>query len=276
MPWTEAGYRAWSQALVERVEADPRVLGLVALGSMAEQGTRPDRWSDHDFFLVVASGWEEELRRNLDWLPDPESLVFSYRETRHGVKALYRDGHLIELAVFTLAELGVARVNRYRVLLDRGGVAAALSRVRAETVAAIARESPDVGWRVGQLLTHLLVGVGRWARGEKLAGAESIRLHALRDLVGLLARLVPPADPTLADDLDPLRRFERVWPDLGRELDLLLEQPPLGVAQGLLDLAEREVGSRLAEFPHDGLATVRRALQEAGWATGADPLHSPR
>ncbi|MGE5233795.1 MAG: hypothetical protein ACM3OB_06770 [Acidobacteriota bacterium] len=264
MPWSEMGYRAWSRALVERVAADPRVLGLVALGSMAEQGTRPDRWSDHDFFLVVESGWEEDLRRNLGWLPESDSLVFSYRETRHGVKALFRDGHLVELAVFTLAELGVARVNRYRVLLDRGGVAAALARVRAQTLEAIARESPDTGWLVGQFLTHLLVGVGRWARGEKLAGAESVRQHALRDLVELLVRLVPPADPTLADDLDPLRRFERVRPDLGRELDLLLAREPLGAARGLLDIAEREVGSRLAEFPREGLATVRRALQEAG------------
>lgn len=263
MAWTEAGYRAWSQTLVERVAANPRVLGLVALGSMAEQGTRPDRWSDHDFFLVVENGSEEALREDLGWLPEPDSLVLSYRETRHGVKALYRDGHLVELAVFTLAELGVARVNRYRVLLDRGGVAAALSRVRSETVEALAREAPDDDWWVGQLLTHVLVGVGRWVRGEKLAGAEFIRQHALRDLVNLLARLVPPADPALRDDLDPLRRFERVWPDLGRELDLLLGQPPLDAARGLLDLAEREVGSRLADFPHQGLATLRRVLQEA-------------
>ncbi len=266
MAWSEAGYRAWTEALLERAEADPRVLGLVALGSMAEQGTRPDRFSDHDFFLVVEDGCEEEMRSDIAWLPAPESLVLSYRETRHGVKALYVDGHLVEFAVFTLGELGLARVNRYRVLLDRGAVAAALARVRSVTVETLEHESPPPSWLVGQLLTHVLVGAGRWARGERLAGAETIRQHALRDLVALLVRLVPRDAPeaALLDDLDPLRRFELVFPALGRELDSLLTEPPPVLAQGLLDIAEREVAPRLAEFPRAALATVRGALREAG------------
>jgi len=35
-------YRRFTDALRERAADNPRVLGLVALGSMAEQGTAPD------------------------------------------------------------------------------------------------------------------------------------------------------------------------------------------------------------------------------------------
>ena len=68
-------------------------------------------------------------------MPDAGDLVLSYRETAHGLKALYRSGHLLEFAVFDPEELRLAKVNRYRVLFDRGGIADAMASLRQETVA---------------------------------------------------------------------------------------------------------------------------------------------
>jgi hypothetical protein len=45
------GYERFTGRLQDSLTADDRVLGLVALGSMARQDTQPDRWSDHDFFV---------------------------------------------------------------------------------------------------------------------------------------------------------------------------------------------------------------------------------
>ena len=132
------------------------MLGLVAVGSMARQGSLPDRWSDHDFFVVVESGTQESFRSNLDWVPRHDEIALSFRETAHGVKAIFRDGHLIEFAVFDPDELALARINRYRALLDRKGSANAVARV-AEATAAGA--TPPLGrWLVGQFLTNLWVG----------------------------------------------------------------------------------------------------------------------
>src|SRR5437868_13505770 len=106
-------YHSFTARLREGLEADRRVLGLVALGSMSGEPPEPDQWSDHDFFVISRDGEEERLRTELAWLPDPDEVVFAYRETAHGVNAFYRSGHLLEFAVFTLDELQLARVNRY-------------------------------------------------------------------------------------------------------------------------------------------------------------------
>ncbi|HYG62421.1 MAG TPA: hypothetical protein VEL74_07555, partial [Thermoanaerobaculia bacterium] len=129
-----AAYERFTERLLQSLAADSTVLGLVALGSMAALDTKPDRWSDHDFFVIVRTGEQEGFRRDLSWLPDRGNLVLSYRETAHGLKALYEDGHLVEFAVFDPGELHLAKVNRYRVLLDRGGeVTAAMARIREES-----------------------------------------------------------------------------------------------------------------------------------------------
>ena len=47
---------AFTEGLVATLTADGRVLGLVALGSMAATDRSPDVWSDHDFWVVVVPG----------------------------------------------------------------------------------------------------------------------------------------------------------------------------------------------------------------------------
>jgi len=253
-------YKRLTERLSDRLAADERVLGLVALGSMAAQDTQPDRWSDHDFFVIVRTGEQEAFRRDLSWVPEAEDLVLSYRETAHGLKALYRNGHLLEFAVFDPEELHLARVNCYRVLLDHGGISDAMARVRAETVAWTAHSQMGDFERFGQLLANLLVAAGRSARGEELSGRQFVG-YALQHLAALLARHVPKeVDDQPLDDLDPLRRFERSWPELGTELNDLLEEPPAKAAQGLLGIARRELGGRLPGYPAEAVATVERAM----------------
>lgn len=248
-------YRAFTAALLAAVEGRPGVIGLVALGSMAEEPILPDRWSDHDFFLVTEPGAQEPFRTGQSWLPDAAGIVLAFRETAHGVKVLYRSGHLLELAVFDLAELHLARVNRYRVLLDRGGVADHMRAVRATTARWTEESAPADAFLLGQLLAALLVGAGRWRRGERLAGIHLVNDVAAGHLVRLLRRHLPP-DAPLLDDLDPLRRFEAASPRLGAELAAALLLPADRAAAALLGLAERELGARVTAFPAGAFATV--------------------
>ena len=70
-------YRAFTQALTERLRADPRAIGLVAVGSMADRDYGPDEWSDHDFFVITPPGGQEELRSDLSWLPSADRIALS-------------------------------------------------------------------------------------------------------------------------------------------------------------------------------------------------------
>ena len=129
-------YDAFTAALREALARRPDVLGLVALGSMAGRDYQPDEFSDHDFFVVVEPASAEPMRQDLSWLPRADAVLLSFRETAHGLKVIYDDGHLLELAVFTPQELALARVNRYRVLLDRADVTTRMEAVAQDTAQA--------------------------------------------------------------------------------------------------------------------------------------------
>jgi hypothetical protein len=233
-------YERFTRDLQQHLADDPRVLGLV----------------DHDFFVVVAPGAQEAFRADLAWLPRSREIALSFRETAHGVKVVFTDGHLIEFAVFDPDELALARVNRYRVLFDRERIGERLDRVAADTALA---NPPSDDWLVGQFLTNLLVGVGRHRRGERLSGRQLVASGAFGHLVMLLAKHAA-SPPTTLDSLDPLRRFESAFPDLGRRLGESLERETPEMARDLLELALAELPGRI---PMEAVAAIRPRLEEA-------------
>jgi hypothetical protein len=244
--------------LTARLERHSDVIGLVAVGSMAEQDYPPDEWSDHDFYVIVRPGVQERYRDHYDWLPDAQAIVWAFRETAHGVKVLYRSGHLLEYAVFDTDELKLAKANRYRVLVDRGGIEARMSQIEHET-ASWASETSDA-FHAGQFLTNLLVGVGRYRRGEVASAHLFVKAQALRHLLRLLVRHVASEQHGLADNIDPTRRFERVYPVLGQALRaaMLCEVPE--AAGRMLALFETEVDAGRLGVPASAVSTIKEQL----------------
>lgn len=258
-------YRAFTAALTETLARDPRVVGLIALGSMAEQDYAPDRWSDHDFFVVTEPGAQEAFRRDLSWLPDHQRIAFWFRENIHALKVIYDTGHVMELVVFDEAEIEQAYANRYRVLIDRGDVTRRMAAAAART-AERQQQAGDDAVDLGQFLVNLVVGVGRYYRGERLSGHTFVKVYAQDHLLRLLAKYVPAPQHSLLDNLAPSRRFELVYPQLSTDLDNIALLPPPAAAVRLLDLAERGLLDRMPDFPVAGLAVVRRFLNDAAAA----------
>jgi hypothetical protein len=252
-------YSRFTDLLLQRLRADPDVVGLVALGSMSGLAPEPDRWSDHDFFVVTRPGAQERLRAERGWLPDAGRIVLWHRETAHGVKAVWDDGHLAELAVFDPEELALARVNRYRVLLDRADVEARVEAVRRATAAAA--PSIDPRFDVGQLVCALLVGGLRAARGEELSAGQFVRTYAAGHFLRLLQAASPPEPGATLDDLDPFRRAEQAWPAPARALGEALARRPGEAALAVLDLAEATFRPLAAvPWPSAAVEAVRGAL----------------
>ena len=247
-------YDAFTRELVHGLAGDDRVLGLVAVGSMAARDYRPDEWSDHDFFVITVSGVQETLREDVSWLPRAERIAHWYRETEHGLQVLYGDGHLVEFAVFDLRELGLASVNRRRVLLDKGGVEKRVTEVAAQSAT---RARPSDEHEFGKFIGCILVGTGRSRRGEELSGGRFVKDLALQFLLVLLARALPAENAGLLDDLDPYRRFELVHPELAAELVALTKLDTVDAALGLLDVAERELRPRRPDLAWHALEVVR-------------------
>lgn len=256
-------YNHFTEELRLKLAGDDRVLALVAVGSMAQQDYQPDEWSDHDFFVITIHGVQEDMRRDLSWLPRPDELVFSFRETEHGMKALYAGGHLLEFAIFNKDELQMARINRYQVLLDKAEIAPKLAELALTTQDFAAQASTNPNRRFAEFLMNLFVGVGRYARGERLSGHQFIKTHALTHLLRLLAEFHVSETQHLLDNLDPFRRFERVFPVLGTEINRILGHTPLLAAEGLLVLAVQELRPFLTPFPEAAVTEVQRMIAKA-------------
>ncbi len=262
-----ANYADFSRRLLAAAAADCKVIGLVALGSMARQDYEPDRFSDHDFFLVTVPGVQQSFRDDLAWLPDASAIALAFQETAHGLKVLYRSGHLLEFAVFDLDELRLARVNRYLVLLDRADVAARLADLAARTTATARAEAPGDRVLFGQFLCHLAIGAGRYARGERASGRHVVFAYAQQELLQLIARRVAAQESHLLDNLDPWRRFERVYPELGDRLSRAAALPAPAAARLLLGIAEDTLLPQLHDLDAPAmalaLAATRRAVDQS-------------
>lgn len=251
-------YRGFIDQLTANLQAENRVLGLVLLGSTANQSHPPDQWSDHDFFVITVSGNQEEFRTRFDWLPDHDDIVLTVRETLHGLKVLYANGHILEYAVFDLEELAVAKANDYRIALDRGGIATAMQAV--VTMSDADTYSADSLRRdMGMFLCLLVVGGGRVARGEAISGQVFIQAYALGHLLAALVHTLPLQDEPRLDNLDPFRRFEQVYPQPGSEINAALALPPIDAALGLLDVYDRNLHD-VEGYSAETVGTVRNFL----------------
>lgn len=238
-------YHAFTNQLVANLTQRTDVLGLVAVGSMAAQDYQPDVWSDHDFYVITQPGVQEHYRQQHTWLPNHHDIVWSFQETAHGVKVVYQSGHLLEYAVFDEQELQLARSNRYRVLLDRSTIDQQMVEIAALTNNQSTAQ--DASFDIGQFLTNILVGMGRYARGEVLSAHHFVKGNAVNHLVKLIHQHVPSEQHSLADNLDPNRRFELVYPALGVELHALMVQEIPIAAAGLLELFGRELDDIMTE-----------------------------
>lgn len=231
-------YNEFIEILQHSLEDDDRVLGLITLGSTASLKRKPDQWSDHDFFVIVKDNFEEYFRCMLDWLPYSENIIFHFRETEHGIKAIYQDGHLIEFAVFKAEELQCAKVNAFSILVDKSNLK---QQVKQISVITNINMNLDNDYLLGQFITNILLGIGRYKRGEQLSAHKSIKISALHHLIQFLSNSIQPVEQANIDNFDCFRRFEHNFPALGQELNHILLMDILSSAENMILLMKRYV-----------------------------------
>jgi hypothetical protein len=238
--WSKDWYLEFSEALGAKVASDPNLLGLVLLGSTADT-FRVDEWSDHDFFLITSEGLGEDYRQDLSWLPFADQIAWAPRETDHGLKVVYEFGHVLEFAVFNDSELELAKVNAVSVPVDKSNLAERVEKLRQLSIpAAPADLSAKLQIDLELLLSHLLIGVGRFRRGETLIAGEQIRSYLVPNLLNLISAWVEPApgSATSEDNLNRFRRFEKRYPAAAAELTAALATDVETAARKVLNLVE--------------------------------------
>jgi hypothetical protein len=233
-------------------------LGLIALGSCGLERERLDAFSDLDFFVVVEAAAKPRYLVDLDWLAATGPIAYAFRNTVDGYKLLYADGIFCEFAVFAPAELVQAQGSAAHVIWARPGTALPLPQ------APPARSAPDLEWQLGEALTNLYVGLGRYCRGEYLSAARFIQHYAVDRVLTLVAHTTPPG-AALADPFAAERRVEQRYPDLAHLLPQFVPGYAHSCAAALVLLAFLE--AHWPVNPH--LAAAIRA--RAAIAQQADP-----
>jgi len=196
-------------AIAEALERLGLAQALIGLGSAGAARERLDEHSDLDFFVIADSGCKEALLSNVSWLEDVAPTAFVFRNTRDGYKWLFEDGVLCEFAVFERDELRGAAFAEGAVVWKRPDVSDDIARPSLQPV----RASVDVAWEAGEALTNLLVGVRRYARGERLSAFRFVQGYAL-DRVITLSETLGTASPVARDAFAAERRFEQRFPSV--------------------------------------------------------------
>ncbi len=210
------------QRLLDRLDAigaalaaTGEALALLALGSAGLETERIDAYSDLDFFAIVKPGRKNRFLSDLDWMAAP--IAFAFQNTLDGYKVLYEDGIYAEFAVFEPHDLQAIPFAPGRIVWQADEFDAALVAPRERTPYPYTQE-----WLLGETLTQLYIGMGRFRRGEKLAAQRLIQFYAVEQVIRL-APLVEPEQPGSRDPFAGERRFEQRFPGVAALLPSFMQ-----------------------------------------------------
>jgi hypothetical protein len=199
----------------QAVAGTGRCLALLGLGSVGQERDRLDEFSDLDFFVITRPGETASMLQDLSWLTSIHPVTYYFRNSGDGYKLLYADEIFCEFAVFPvdgLAGIGFApgQLVWQHEDFDK-------SVLQPTTGRSVARLERDPQWQLGEALTNLYVGLGRYCRGEKLSAFRFIQHYAVDRLLMLTAEIMIPENGH-EDLFTPERRFEQRYPALKVDL----------------------------------------------------------
>jgi hypothetical protein len=187
-------------------------LALLALGSVGVEQDRLDAYSDLDFFVIVENGYKVHYLRSLDWLAAAHPIAYAFQNTRDGYKLLFADGIFCENAIFEPQEMANIPFTKGRVVWKAARFDDTILTPHSTLPTSHTQE-----WLLGEALTNLYVGMGRYRRGEKLSAARFVQGYAV-DRVVDLAPQIEAEQAGYRDLFTPERRFEQRFPLIARAL----------------------------------------------------------
>lgn len=203
----------------ESVRNTDNAAAFLALGSVGKETVRIDRYSDLDFFVIAKSGCKMRFVNETDWLEAAHPVGFHFLNTPDGRKVLFTDGIYAEFAVFEEAELPNQTFAEGRIIWQNSDFNADMLAPRVRTPAF---RAPSSEFALGEMLTNLYVGLGRYARGEKLSGTRFIQGYAV-DMLIASVHFIFPENNHLKDPFQNERRLEQRYPEFAATLPQMLQ-----------------------------------------------------
>lgn len=191
-------------------------LALLGLGSVGLEIKRIDQYSDLDFFVICEEGFKMKFIENLDWLENIKPISFKFKNTDDGYKLLFEDGVFCEFAIFEPKELSNIPFSEGRIIWKSESFDSSICTPTAKII-----KDKNIEFLVGEALTNLYVGLGRYKRGEKLSAYNFIQSYAKDRVLELISIMEIPQN--INEDLFAIdRRFEFRYPNMCSILSKIL------------------------------------------------------
>lgn len=192
-------------------------LALIGLGSVGAETARMDDYSDLDFFAIVEEGYKSHYMQSLDWMEQEKRLVYTFQNTVDGYKAMYEDGIFCEMAIFEPKALAGIPFASPRIIWASESFDLALA-----TPPKVTHSIHGQDWLIGECLTNLYVGLGRYRRGEKLSAMRFVQGYAV-DRVLDLAKMLYSEESIFVDPFMVERRIEKRFPVLATIIPAMMQ-----------------------------------------------------
>lgn len=218
---------ATKEHLLQRLDALGQVLNkkggalaLLGLGSVGIETERLDEYSDLDFFVIVTPGYKQRYIEQLDWLEDTHPLAYYFMNSHVGYKIMFEDGIYGEFAIFEEWELEQAAYSEGRIIWKDTSFGNDNIVKPLDHFPIIKQESID--FAINEALTNLYVGLGRYARGEKLSGTKFIQSYAVDGLISVMHLLEQEVE-YYPDRFGNERRIEKRYPNFANNLGNMIQ-----------------------------------------------------
>ncbi|MEW9702805.1 hypothetical protein [Paenibacillus sp. SI8] len=193
---------------------------LLGLGSVGKEIERLDAYSDLDFFIIAKPGHKMRFIDQLDWLEAAYPLAYSFKNCDIGYKVMFHDGIYGEFAIFEEQELAHAAYSEGRIVWkdpsyeNVGIVKSAVSSSRIKVV--------SLDHVFNEALTNLYVGLGRYARGEKLSAVRFVEQYAIDSILSALHVSEQEVD-YYPDPFGNDRRLEKRYPGFANRIGQMMQ-----------------------------------------------------
>jgi hypothetical protein len=206
-------------AIGQSMKATGNGLALLGLGSAGLETNRMDEYSDLDFFAIVKPGCKRQFIEDLTWLTSIHPAANYFLNTTDGYKLLYTDEIFCEFAVFEPDELATIPFSPGQIIWQEEGFDASVLTPKQR---ALPEAEPSIEFRLGEAITNLYVGLGRYHRGEKLSAASFIQNYAVHQILEL-SRHIETEQPADHDQFNSERRFEQRFPGVAALLPQFIQ-----------------------------------------------------
>ncbi|MEQ2527072.1 hypothetical protein WMO40_10190 [Bacillaceae bacterium CLA-AA-H227] len=182
---------------------------LLGVGSVGIETARLDDYSDLDFFVIVEPEQKSRYIDHLDWLEEVQPLAYSFKNSEMGYKILFEDGIYGEYAVFEESELINSSYTEGRVVWKDPSYNNPGISKPSNPIPSPKKDSLD--YPLNEALTNLYVGLGRFARGERLSATRFIQGYAV-DRILSVVHLLEQEQDYFPDPFGNERRLEQRFP----------------------------------------------------------------